>query len=675
MAKNTSYTNRLTEESSPYLLQHAHNPVDWYPWGDEAFDKARRENKLVLVSIGYSACHWCHVMERESFENKDVAKIMNEHFICIKVDREERPDVDQIYMTAVQLMTGQGGWPLNCFTLPDQRPIYGGTYFPVENWKNLLNELSAAYKNQPEKFEEYAAKLTEGIKATDLISSSEPKAVGDEEIKSAVRRWSKKFDFVEGGPNHAPKFMMPNNLQFLLKYSFIYNDEKTKNYVDTTLRKMAYGGIYDQIGGGFARYSTDMLWKVPHFEKMLYDNAQLISLYSEAYQASKNMLYKEIVHETIEFIDREMSSPEGAFYSALDADSEGEEGKFYVWSKEQLQAILKEDFDIASHYYNVNQHGKWEDNYILLRRHEDKEVARGLEISLSELQLKIKEIKIRLLKERSKRIKPGLDDKSLTSWNALMLLGLVDAYKVFNEQKFLGMAMKNARFIESRQRMSDGGLYHNYKNGKSTIAGFLEDYAFTIEAYINLYEATLDFSWLDRAKELMDYTVEHFYNPESGFFYFTSNTEPAIVTRKYEISDNVIPSSNSSIAKSLFLLSRYFEAENYAQMYIKMTGSVVKEFTEYASAYSNWGIALLWNSGPFYEIVISGIDAEFKRKEMNAHYIPNKLMACSTKDSDYPLFRERYKDNKTTIYVCVNRQCKMPVHEVEEAMKQIEFKA
>ncbi|MBA3899752.1 MAG: thioredoxin domain-containing protein [Bacteroidetes bacterium] len=673
MAKETTHSNRLADESSPYLLQHAHNPVDWYPWGEEAFERARAENKLVLVSIGYSACHWCHVMERESFEDEQAAKIMNERFVCIKVDREERPDVDQVYMTALQLMTGQGGWPLNCFTLPDKRPVYGGTYYPKEEWVNLLKELSETFDNQPDKFMDYAQKLSDGIKSSDYIERSDKKEPFSKEgLESCVRRWSKKFDYVEGGPTHAPKFPMPNNHLFLLKYSFVFSDLKVKDYVQTTLNKMAFGGIYDHIGGGFSRYSTDMLWKVPHFEKMLYDNAQLVSLYSEAYQALGVKLYRKVVYETLEFVEREMSSSEGAFYSALDADTEGEEGKYYVWTKEELQRLLEDKYPIAAEYYNINDLGKWDGKYILLRKHSDEQVAEKLNLPVAELRQHVKMIKSILMKELEARVKPGLDDKILTSWNAQMLLAYVDAYKVFNEQNFLGAALKNARFIEDKQRMGDGGLYHSYKNGKSSITGFLEDYAFTIEAYINLYEATLDFKWLDRSKELMDYAIEHFYDEESGMFYFTADTEAPIVSRKFEITDNVTPASNSSIAKSLFLLGRYFENNGYNRKSIQMLRNIQPEMIEFGSSHSNWGILMLWNTQPFYEIIISGLDAEFKRKELNAYYIPNKLIAGATKETDYPLFKERYKDDKTTIYVCVNQQCKLPVHEVEDAMKQIE---
>ena len=672
MGKEITYTNRLAEETSPYLLQHAHNPVDWFPFSDEAFEKARNENKLVLISIGYSACHWCHVMERESFENEEIARIMNDNFVCVKVDREERPDVDQVYMTAIQLMTGSGGWPLNCFTLFDGRPVYGGTYFPPDTWKGVLQDLAGVWNKQPEKVLEYAKKLTQGIHSSDYIevNKKDPEFHIDI-LKSAVRIWSKRFDRVEGGPNYAPKFPMPNNYQFLLQYGYLVKDEEIKNYVKTTLDKMAWGGIYDHIGGGFSRYSTDMLWKAPHFEKMLYDNAQLISLYAEAYQAYKSPIYKQVVYETIEFVNRELRDASGAFYSALDADSEGVEGKYYTWSKQELKNLLGTKFSTAVDYFNINNYGSWEGNYILLRRRDDQTIAQKLGISIEELQTQVKEIKSILFKARQKRTRPGLDDKSLTSWNALMLKGLIDAYKVFGEQQFLDTALKNAHFIKTAQKTEDGGLFHSYKNGKSTINGYLEDYAFTIEAFISLYEATFESSWLEQAKDLMDYSISHFFNNENGMFYFTSDKDKPLITRKMEITDNVTPASNSSMAKSLYLLGRYFENANYTSISIKMLNNVRKELSEFCASHSNWASLMLWNCMPFFEIVIAGADAELKRREFSEYYIPIKLLAGSLTDSNAPLLRYRFVEGKTIIYVCVDQKCSLPVTEVSEAIDQV----
>jgi uncharacterized protein YyaL (SSP411 family) len=666
------HTNNLIKETSPYLLQHAHNPVNWYAWGDEALEKAKKENKLLLISIGYSACHWCHVMEHESFENEEVAKIMNDNFICIKVDREERPDIDQIYMNAVQLMTGRGGWPLNCFALPTGEPFYGGTYFQKDQWIQLLNNVTNEYKVSPQKVIEYAQKLTEGIKTSEILPMIKDNTPFSMDILDAgVARIKKQFDYVEGGGNHAPKFPMPNNYQFLLQYYYHTKDKEVLDVIELTLDKMAYGGIYDQIGGGFARYSTDKYWKAPHFEKMLYDNGQLVSLYSEAYQLTKKPLYKHIVYQTLEYVEREMTAKNGAFYSSLDADSEGEEGKFYVWSKEELQSILKADFEFAKEYYNVNSTGKWEGHYILLRKKDNDKIAKLFNLSTEEVEKKIDRINAILLKERAKRIRPGLDDKTLTSWNALMLKGYVDAYNVFGEEKFLKSAIKNADFIVSTQIRKDGGLNHNYKNGISNLDGYLEDYSFTTEALIALYQATFDEKWLTHSKQLTDYAIAHFYDTETGFFFFTSNNAKGLIARKMELSDNVIPASNSSMAKTLFLLGEIYYNEDYTKKSKQMLKNIEAQISQYISGYSNWGILMLNNVKPFYEVAISGKKAQSKRQELNDSYIPNKLIIGSTKKSKLPLLEMKQVNGKTMIYVCYNKACQKPVENVSEALLQI----
>ena len=666
------YSNHLIHETSPYLLQHAHNPVNWYPWGEKALNKARTENKLLLISVGYSACHWCHVMEHESFEKEDVAKIMNDHFICIKVDREERPDIDQIYMNALQLMTGSGGWPLNCFALPTGKPFYGGTYFQKEQWMQVLISVAKEYENTPEKVQEYADKLTHGIRTSELfprVNNENPFSM--EVLDTGVSRMKKQFDHEEGGWNYAPKFPMPNNYSFLLQYYYHTKDKEILNFVELTLQKMAYGGIYDQIGGGFARYSTDSYWKVPHFEKMLYDNAQLVSLYSEAYQLTKKPLYQHIVYQTLNYIAKEMTAENGAFYSALDADSEGKEGKFYVWDKDELQTILKDDFSVVEAYYNINSNGKWEDNYILLRRKKDVDIAKTLNLSTEKLDEKIKSINKKLLNERAKRIRPGLDDKTLTSWNALMLKGYVDAYAAFDEEDFLTAAITNANFIVDTQLRKDGGLNHNYKNGISNLDGYLEDYAFTIEAFITLYENTFDEKWLNYSNQLMNYAITHFYDNETGFFFFTSNTAHGLIARKMEISDNVIPASNSSIAKSLFLLGQFYDNDDYTKKAKQMLKNIEAQIPQYISGYSNWAILMLNEVNPFYEIAIVGKDANEKRKKLNQKYIPNKLIIGTIKESKLPLLEMKQVNGKTLIYVCYNKACQKPVEEVNEALEQI----
>ena len=409
-------SNRLIDESSPYLLQHAYNPVDWFPWGEKAFSKAKAENKLVVVSIGYSACHWCHVMEHESFEDQEAAKVMNDRFVNIKVDREERPDVDQVYMNAVQLMSGRGGWPLNCIVLPDGRPIWGGTYFRREQWIQQLNSVADVYTQEPKKVGEYAEQLTQGVKQSDLVVLNQNEAqFNKSQLRGAFNSWSADFDTMDGGTDRAPKFPIPNNYEFLLRYAHLSNDDRALTQVKLTLDKIAYGGIYDHLGGGITRYSTDKKWKVPHFEKMLYDNGQIVSLYCEAYQKFQSEDYKNLVYDTLAFVERELYSDEGAFYSALDADSEGEEGKFYVWKKEELVNLLQNDYELFADYYNINDRGYWEDgNYILLRHDSDEMVADRNQLSLTELKKRIGKCKDVLMQHRSTRVRPGLDDKSLT---------------------------------------------------------------------------------------------------------------------------------------------------------------------------------------------------------------------------------------------------------------------
>ena len=670
------YTNELINETSPYLLQHAHNPVNWRAWNSETLQKAKEEEKLMVISIGYSACHWCHVMEKESFEDSTVAVTMNKHFVAVKVDREERPDVDQIYINAVQLMTGSAGWPLNVITLPDGRPVWGGTYFRKDAWINSLEKIQKIYQENPQKLIDYATQLEEGIKSMDLIS------VNTNELNftkfpsdSIVEKWSESFDYKYGGPDRSPKFMMPNNLEYLLRHGIQYNNEKLLNYVYVTLDRIAYGGVYDHVGGGFARYSTDLRWHVPHFEKMLYDNAQLVSLYSKAYQITKKPLYKEVVLETLEFIKREMTNPEGAFYSSLDADSltkegELEEGAYYVFNKNELKLILEDDFSLFSEYYNINSYGKWEkENYVLIRRKSDILITDEFSISQIELEQKKKNWKNKLRAYRDNREKPRLDDKTLTSWNALMIKGYVEAFKTFQVQAYLTEALKNAQFIIENQLQSNGALNHNYKDGQSSINGYLEDYATLIDAFISLHEVTLDEKWIRLSKKLTDYTYENFYNQENSMFYFTSKKDEKLVTRSFEYRDNVIAASNSIMAKNLFILSHHLDNEKYLNTSSKMLHNVHPEIKTYPSGYSNW-LDLTENyKNKYYEIVVVGKDANSKIKELNTSYLPNALVAGSSKESTKPLLKYRYIDDETLIYVCVNNSCKLPVSEVSEALK------
>ncbi|MCF6223000.1 MAG: thioredoxin domain-containing protein [Flavobacteriaceae bacterium] len=680
MDKTHQYTNDLIHETSPYLLQHAHNPVNWHAWNKETLELAKKENKLLLISIGYSACHWCHVMEHESFEDTAVAAIMNKHFINVKVDREERPDIDQIYMNAVQLLTGKGGWPLNAIALPDGRPIWGGTYFPKDNWMNAITQLAELYEKNPEKAEEFATKLTAGIKESDLIALNKEEAnFTKNELDTIVSNWQAYMDFKNGGRKGAPKFPMPNNIQFLLRYAVQSNNSTILEYVNTSLTQMAYGGIFDHIEGGFARYSVDDHWHIPHFEKMLYDNAQLVSLYAKAYTATKNPLYKQVVYNTTQFVENELYSDVGAFYSSLDADSETatgelEEGVYYVWTKEELEKNIGADFELFSNYYNVNSYGKWEKEYYhLIRNISDKEFSRKFNITENELSAKVDKWKEILNSKRDLKNKPRLDDKTLTSWNALMLKAYVDAYTSFEDEKFLKIALKNAHFIVNQQIKEDGGLYRNYKNNKSNIEAYLEDYATVIDAFISLYEATLDETWLQTAKQLTDYSYDHFFDDQSKMFFFTSDKDLELITRKIEVDDNVISSSNSIMANNLFKLGHYYSNKNYSTSAKTMLNNIKEKAIKYGAGASNWLNLYANYIGDFYEIAISGEDALEKLKELNQNYIPNKLIVGSTKESNLVLLEYKYSANKTTIYVCVDGACQLPVNKVSDALKQIKI--
>ena len=667
------FTNQLIHESSPYLLQHAHNPVNWYPWGKEALDKAQKENKLIIVSIGYAACHWCHVMEHESFEDEEVAKYMNDHFVAIKVDREERPDIDQVYMNAVQLITGRGGWPLNCIALPDGRPVYGGTYFPKEQWIDVLTQVSEFVKQNPEKAELQAKSLTEGIQSSEMIYQNTKKSEFSlNDINSIFNTWKSNIDYTNGGHNRAPKFPLPIGYQFLLHFNYLVENEDAMKAVTITLDKMADGGIYDQIGGGFSRYSTDEYWKIPHFEKMLYDNAQLVSLYSTVYQKTKNPKYKIIVSETLDFIQRELTSDEGGFYSSLDADSEGEEGKFYVWTKNELQKALGNKADLIIEYYNVTEKGNWENGQnILFISASNKKIANKYKISESELAKRISEAKHLLLNKRAKRIRPGLDDKILTSWNALMLKAYVDAYRVFENKEYLDIALINARFINSKIKSADNRLNRNYKNGKASINAFLDDYAFTIDAFISLYQATFDEKWLQEAKQLTDYSIAHFYDQNSGMFYYTSDIDPALIARKMEISDNVIPSSNSQMAKNLFVLGQYYYNDDYIKISKQMLNNVKQNALKGGAYYANWDILMAWFASEPYEIAIVGKDFEAKRKELEKYYLPNVFLSGGKNEGTLSLLENKLIEGQTTIFVCQNKTCNQPVTEVADAIKKI----
>jgi uncharacterized protein YyaL (SSP411 family) len=667
--------NHLANSTSPYLLQHANNPVNWYPWGAEALQKAKDENKLILVSIGYSACHWCHVMEHESFEDEKIAAVMNEYFVCIKVDREERPDIDQIYMSAVQLMSGRGGWPLNCICLPDQRPIYGGTYFRKNDWASLLFNLADFYKQKPAEADEYAVKLTEGIRQYETIGFVKEQPEYDkDDLQLIVDNWKKYFDKEEGGMGSSPKFPMPNNWQFLMRYAYLMNDSDIAQIVSLTLRKMALGGIYDHIGGGFARYSVDGRWHVPHFEKMLYDNAQLVSLYAEAYTWKSSPLYKQVVDEIITFTLRELSSPEGAFYSALDADSEGVEGKFYTFTKTEIEEILGDDADLFCIYYNITDEGNWEEEQtnVLFRKEKDLNLANKLGVLLEDMVAKVDASRKKVFEARSSRIRPGLDNKILASWNGLMLKGLCDAYRTFNKAEYLETALSNAEFIMLNMVNTDGRLSRIYKGKDNDFIAFLDDYANVIDAFIALYEVTFDELWLNNAQMLADYAIIHYHDESTGLFYFTGDEDEELIARKSEIMDGVIPASNSVMAHNLKKLGLLFDEQEYLNISAQLLRNILPHLAKYGSAYSNWSSLLLNEVFGTYEVAITGANAEAFRIEMENNYIPNKIILGGTKGS-LPLLRDKFNDT-TQVFICKDKTCSLPVDNINDALKQINSK-
>ena len=666
------FRNKLADETSPYLLQHANNPVDWYPWGDEVLDKAKAENKLMIISIGYAACHWCHVMEHESFEDTSVAKLMNDFYVSIKVDREERPDIDQIYMDAAYLLTGRGGWPLNVIALPDGRPVYAGTYFRKDDWTKILLYFKNLYQKEPETFDREAGKLTNAMKGMKVPRvDGNSSAFTKKEIEESFEQMLSYVDFSYGGTKDAPKFPMPNIYQFLLTYHFHTKDPKAMEAVKITLDNIANGGIYDHIGGGFARYSTDEIWKVPHFEKMLYDNGQLVSLYSNAYKVTSNETYKNIVYQTLEFIQRELTDESGGFYSSLDADSEGEEGKYYVWTKQEIDNLLGKNSEFFCDYYSVSSTGNWEGNNILFINQKKEDMLKKHKISEEVFDKIIDESKKILFDARNKKVKPGLDDKILTSWNALMMKGYVDAYSAFGGKQILSAALKNGEFILKNMMTENGRLNRNYKNGKSTINAFLDDYAYSIEAFISLYEATFDEKWIYTAKKLVDYVILHFGDPESPMFFYTSDIDDPLITRKIDFSDNVTPSSNSSLAAGLIKLSKFFFEAGYEERASKLVNSINQSAIKNSTFHAYWLTVAMYLTYPYYEVGIVGSECIKLRNLLVKEYLSNTVLFGSQESGTLDVLKDRFVKGKTLIHICEKGACQLPMEEVGRAVAQL----
>jgi uncharacterized protein len=657
--------NKLVAATSPYLLQHVYNPVDWHEWGNEALLKSKKEDKPILLSIGYSSCHWCHVMAHESFENDDIAQIMNEHFVCIKLDREERPDIDQIYMEALQAMGQNGGWPLNIFLTPDQKPFFGGTYFQPKNWAQLLVQINLAFKEKRKEIEDSANDLSAHISVSDLqrfknLPNENGITLGT--LDTMFQLLQARFDFKEGGIDKAPKFIMPSVWLFLARYYHISKKEKALQMLDLTLTKIAAGGIYDQLGGGFSRYSVDGEWFAPHFEKMLYDNGQLISLYSEAYCLTKAPIYKEIVYETVAWLKREMRSEQGGFFSALDADSEGEEGKYYTWNETELDGLSNEENKLLEDYFSVIPTGNWEHGKNILKR--DSNVA---------LSIEAKQLVAKLLAVREQRPKPGLDDKILVCWNCMAIQGLVDAYCAFGDLAFLQLAENTIQFIEANL-LSENTIYRSFKGKRSTTIGFLDDYAFLIQAYGSLYQSTFNEEYATKANHWCNIAIENFYDSSDGFFFFNSNQAEKLIARKKEIFDNVIPSSNAVMARNLYYLGTIWNNQQWIELSVNMINRLSKLIGEEPIYMSHWATVATEITNGISEVVIAGNDSEAIRKEISSSYLPFTILMGASVTTKLPLTIGKSVGAESVIYVCQNKTCLLPVKQVSEALLQISSK-
>jgi len=666
--------NRLASASSPYLLQHADNPVDWYEWGDKAIATAKKENKPLLISIGYASCHYCHEMEKESFMDTAIARIMNENFVCIKVDREERPDIDNIYLYACKLITGSGGWPLNAFALPDGKPFFAGTYYSKNSWKNLLIDISKTYKEKHALVVKQAEALTKGIADETLSFNRAESTIPLVNIADYQKLFDSiylKLDTVHGGLKGAPKFPMPAITEFLLQYYYQTGNKQAFGTASITLTKMALGGIYDQIGGGFARYSTDGEWRIPHFEKMLYDNGQLISLYAHAYQLSQNEFYKKIITETISFIEKELASSYGGYYSSLNADTENNEGGFYTWAENDFKRITGND-NLLAEYFNVTAFGNWKKgNNILSASGTPKEFALSKNRSAEEFISILNNAKDKLLVERNKRHKPITDTKILTAWNAIMLKGFTDAYTALGEQNYLTKALALAEFIKKNMIASNGSLKRVFKDKNISVNGFLDDYAWTAYAFIKLYQVSFDKQWLDLAKQITDYALKNFHDQNTGLFYYAPANESKLIAKNIETGDDVIPSSNTIMANVLYSLGVIYDNHDYISMSKKMLTAISNKLKSFPVYYAQWcSLAGLFAYGT-YEIAVMGKDAIAKNKSLQKKYLPDCIVMGETDEENLPLLENKLMESKTLIYVCTNKVCKKPVEEIKEALTQI----
>lgn len=677
--------NHLINETSPYLLQHAHNPVEWYPWGEEALQKAKQEDKPILISIGYAACHWCHVMEHESFEDEATAAMMNEHFINIKIDREERPDLDHIYMDAVQAMVGNGGWPLNVFLTPDKQPFYGGTYFPPQSmmnrpsWKDVLLSVSNAFKTKRAEIDQQANTLTQHLEQSNNFGINEKADNGwlnTEQADIACNNLLKQADKNWGGFGNAPKFPQTYSIQYLLRYYFSFqkrNDSLAEAALQQALlsiNKIIEGGIYDQAGGGFARYSTDKEWLAPHFEKMLYDNALLVSVMSEAYQITKNIKYSTAIEATLAFVQRELLHPNGGFYAALDADSEGEEGKFYVWSLEEVKQLLGDNAEIVCAYYDITEQGNWEGKNILRVLKPLSEFAAAYNISPEDLEKILLSGRQKLLEAREKRIRPALDDKIILGWNALMNTAYSKAYAATGNERYKQQAIANMQFLLQAFVNKDASLSHVWKNDVAKHPAFLDDCAYLIQALLQLYKITADTDWLLKAKLFCGHVIKNF-SEEDGYFYYTPQGQQDVIIRKKEVYDGATPSGNAVMAQNLYELGILFNNRDWLLRSEKIIGGLSNIIIKYPTSFGAWLCSMLQMINGTNEIVLMG-DWQNPLQELLSHYLPNSIIMASEKENAaFPLLENKEVIKDPTIYLCKNYACEQPVFSIKELIESL----
>lgn len=680
------HTNQLIHESSPYLLQHAHNPVNWYPWGDEALQKAKEEDKPILVSIGYAACHWCHVMERESFEDEATADLMNEYFINIKIDREERPDLDHIYMDAVQAMTGSGGWPLNVFLTPETKPFFGGTYFPPKralnrsSWKEVLSGVYKGYREKKEEILSQADNLTEHLLTSNAFGLQQPGSTGnevffsDEQLATIAANLLNNADTTFGGFGNAPKFPQSFSIQYLLRHFHFTKDEMALTQALLSLDKMIEGGIYDQLGGGFARYSTDNEWLAPHFEKMLYDNALLISVMAEARQLTAKPQYARAIRQTIAFIEREMMSEENGFFSALDADSEGIEGKFYTWQKQEIMEVLGDDTALFAAFYDVSDEGNWEHTNILRIQQPLAAFAQKQGITESELEEILNVSAQKLLDRRAKRIRPLLDDKILLGWNALMNTAYAKAYAALGDAAYRERAVQNMQFLEAKFMGASGHWYHTYKNNQARIPAFLDDYAYLVQAYIHLQEITGIGDYLLKAKVLTEWVIENFVEADTGFFFYTHQQQTDVIVRKKEVYDGAVPSGNAVMVHNLLYLSIVFDQKQWAEHCRDLLGSLGNAIIKHPGSFGVWAMALQSVTKGMLEIAITGQRARDFLCPVLHRFIPNKIIQAEETNSHiFPLLAGKNMPDGggTAFYLCKNYACLAPFLSVETLLANV----